>query len=145
MAHGGRFRVALLLVVVIGTLGLIAELLLLEHTEAFNQWLPLAVLGAGLVGSMWVAIRPATGSLRLFQILMLAFVATGCLGVYLHYSSNVEFELEMYPTLKGWPLVWQSLKGAVPALAPGALAQLGLVGLVFTYGHPGLRAGPDGS
>jgi hypothetical protein len=137
--------VALVLVVIIGTLGLVAELLLLEHRETFNQWLPLAVLGAGLAGCLWVAIRPGVASVRVFQILMLAFVATGGFGVYLHYRSNIEFELEMYPTLKGWPLVWQSLKGAVPALAPGALAQLGLVGLVFTYGHPGLGVESKGS
>jgi hypothetical protein len=65
--------------------------------------------------------------------------------VWLHYRSNVEFELEMYPTLAGGALVWQSLKGAIPALAPAALAQLGLMGLVLTLGHPGLRrASPEG-
>jgi hypothetical protein len=130
--------VALLLVVVIGTLGLFAELALLEHTESFNQWLPLAVLAAGFMGTLWVAFQPGPGSVRLFQVMMLTFVVTGGLGVYLHYRGNAQFELELYPTLKGWPLVWQALKGAVPALAPGSLVQLGLVGLVFTYGHPAL-------
>jgi hypothetical protein len=87
-----------------------------------------------------VALRPDRLSLRVFQLLMLAVFATGVAGVVLHYRSNVVFELEMYPSLGGRQLIWQSLKGAVPALAPGALVQLGLVGLAFTLGHPGLRA-----
>ena len=35
-------------------------------------------------------------------------------------------------------LVWKALRGATPALAPGALAQLGLLGLLYTYRHPAL-------
>jgi hypothetical protein len=141
----GRLRRWLLLVVVLGTLGLVAELLLLDHVETFAQWLPLAVLVAGLAASLAVMVRPEPVSVRIFQLSMLAFVATGATGVFLHYRSNVEFELEMNPTLRGWALVWRSLEGGVPALAPGALTQLGLVGLVFTVGHPGLRrSGWDG-
>jgi hypothetical protein len=140
--RANRLRNALLALVVLGAAGLAAELILLEHTETFAQWLPLAVLGVALAQAGWVAVRPGRVSLRLFQALMLGVLAVGVAGVVLHYRSNVEFELEMYPTLGGRALVWQSLKGAVPALAPGALAQLGLLGLVFTIGHPGLRA-PD--
>jgi hypothetical protein len=135
-----RLRNALLVLVVFATVGLAVELLLLEHTETFAQWLPLAVLGAVLAAVVPVVAWPGRASLRVFQALMLAVFATGAAGVVLHYRSNVEFELEMYPTLRGGALVWQSLKGAIPALAPGALAQLGLMGLVFTIGHPGLRA-----
>ena len=138
----GRLRNALLGLIVIATVGLAAELLLLDHFETFAQWLPLAVLGVCFASAVFVVLRPARTSLRLFQVVMLATFATGVAGVVLHYRSNVEFELEMYPTLGGWPLIWQSLKGAIPALAPGALAQLGLLGLVFTVGHPGLRS-PD--
>jgi hypothetical protein len=134
-----RLRNALLAVVVIGTLGLIAELLLLDHTEEFTQWLPLAMLSLVLAGAAFVAVRPGRLALRVFQLLMLAVIATGVAGVVLHYRSNVEFELEMNAAISGRELIWRSLKGAVPALAPGALAQLGLVGLVFTWGHPGLR------
>jgi hypothetical protein len=140
----GRLRNALLAVVVIGTSGLIAELLLLDHNETFAQWLPLAVLAAVLVAAVVVAVRPGRVTLRVFQVIMLAVLVTGLAGVVLHLQSNVEFELEMYPTMAGGELIWQSLKGAVPALAPGALAQLGLVGLVFTLGHPGLRASGRG-
>ncbi|MFB3131882.1 MAG: hypothetical protein ACE10K_05095, partial [Rhodothermales bacterium] len=49
-----------------------------------------------------------------------------------------EFELEMYPTLKGLELFWESIKGATPALAPGTMIQLGLLGWAYTYRHPAL-------
>jgi hypothetical protein len=135
-----RVRAALLLLIEVASLGLVAELLLLDHKETFSQWLPLAVLALVIVAGVAVAVRPTALPIRLFQALMIGVFITGMVGIYLHYRSNVEFELEMYPTLGGWQLIWQSLKGAIPALAPGALAQLGLLGLVFTLGHPGLRA-----
>ncbi len=69
---------------------------------------------------------------------MALFIVAGILGLYLHYRGNVEFALERDPSLTGARLIWKALRGATPALAPGALAQLGLMGLVFTYGHPAL-------
>ena len=135
----GRVRAVLLGLVVFTSLGLVADLILLGHTEGFSQWLPLAVLVLMTASAVWVALRPEPVSLRIFQALMIAAFVTGSVGIWLHYRSNVEFELEMYPTMGGWQLVWQSLRGAVPALAPGAMAQLGLLGLVFTLSHPALR------
>jgi hypothetical protein len=73
--------------------------------------------------------------------MMVACVIAGCVGLVLHYKGNVEFELEMYPSMAGGELVWKALTGATPALAPGTMVQLGLVGLAFTYRHPALRPG----
>ena len=67
---------------------------------------------------------------------MLAFVASGGLGVALHYRGNEAFELEMYPSRAGFELVRETLTGATPVLAPGSMSLLGLVGLVVTYRHP---------
>jgi hypothetical protein len=63
-------------------------------------------------------------------------------GLYLHYRGNVEFALERDPSLSGARLLWKALRGATPALAPGALSQLGLLGLLYTYGHPALGNNP---
>ena len=41
----------------------------------------------------------------------------------------------MNPTAAGGSLIWSSLTGAMPALAPGTLIHLGLVGLLSTYRH----------
>ncbi|HEX8695425.1 MAG TPA: hypothetical protein VF746_23635 [Longimicrobium sp.] len=132
----------MLALVLLGIVGLVAELLLLEHTESAWQWVPLAALGVGFACAAAVALRPAPGTLRPFQAVMALFVAAGVLGLYLHYRGNVEFELEGDPSLGGLDLFWKAMTGATPALAPGALAQLGLLGLVFTYRHPALRRRP---
>jgi hypothetical protein len=134
-------RRILLALVLLGIVGLTLELLLLEHTESATQVIPFAVLGVGLVASVTVAIRPTRRGLRLFQVVMLLFVATGLLGVYLHLRGNVLFEREQDPSARGLDLIWRSLRGGIPMLAPAAMAQLGLLGLVFAYRHPVLRAG----
>jgi hypothetical protein len=138
----GPVRRLLLALVLLGIVGLAAELILLEHTESVWQWVPLAALGLGFACAAAVALRPAPGTLRPFQAVMALFVAAGVLGLYLHYRGNVEFELEGDPSLRGLDLFWKAMTGATPALAPGALAQLGLLGLVFTYRHPALSRRP---
>lgn len=122
--------------VAIGNLGLIADLLLIEHTESATQWIPLALLGLGLAAILAIRVRPSPLSFRVFRLTMFAFVAGGMLGLYFHYAGNVEFALERSPELKGVALVWKSLRGATPALAPVALSQLGLLGLVYAHRHP---------
>jgi len=59
------------------------------------------------------------------------------LGLVLHFKGNMEWALERNPDLGGANLIWKSLTGATPALAPGALTQLGLLGLVWAYRNPG--------
>ena len=129
-------RRLLALVVVIGTAGLLAELGLLEHWDDPWQWAPIALLGVGLVLSVAVALRPGPRLLRTFRGLMALYLLAGLLGVLLHYPGNVEFERERDPSLRGLRLFWEAVRGATPALAPGALAQLGLLGLLYAHRHP---------
>ena len=136
-------RRVLLALVLLGVVGLTLELLLLEHTESATQLIPFAVLGVGFVVGAKLAIRPTARSLRLFQLVMLLFIAAGLLGLFLHLRGNVGFEREQDPSARGLDLVWRSLRGGVPLLAPAVMAQLGLLGLVFAYRHPALlRPGP---
>ncbi|MEO8577214.1 MAG: hypothetical protein ABI556_10960 [Gemmatimonadales bacterium] len=136
----GRMMLAL---VIIGIVGLIAELFLLGHTESFNQWIPLISLAAGLIATIAVWLRPNRSTLSAFKIVMYVFVAAGLLGVYLHFAGNVEWAHERDPDLGGLQLVWKALKGATPSLAPGALAQLGLLGLIFAWSNPGATKQTD--
>ena len=129
-------RRGILLIFVLGTVGLGTELLLLDHFEEWRQQVPLVLLALGLI---LLAVRiPYRGAiiLRLFRLTMLAFVLGGMVGLWFHLSSNMEFELEMHPTLNGLELLFKALSGAMPALAPGALVQLGLIGFLYTYQHP---------
>ncbi len=132
-------RRILLALVLLGIVGLIVELLLLEHTESATQLIPFVVLGAGLVATIAQMARPSRRTLRFFQGVMLLFIAAGLLGLVLHFRGNMGFEREDDPTLRGFALLWQSLRGGIPLLAPGAMAQLGLLGLVFAFRHPLLR------
>ena len=131
-------RRGVLLIFVLGTVGLGTELLLLGHFEEWRQLVPLVLLGFGLVLLAARMLYRGAIILRLFRLTMLAFVLGGMVGLWFHLSANMEFELEMYPTLTGLKLLSKALGGAMPALAPGALVQLGLVGFLYTYQHPAL-------
>ncbi|HEY6088972.1 MAG TPA: hypothetical protein VD771_04200 [Gemmatimonadaceae bacterium] len=129
-------RQLVLALVLIGIVGLEVELALLRHAESFSQWIPHVALMVGLVSTVAVYFRPNPSTIRVFQAIMLSFVIVGLLGLYFHFRGNLEFALERDPSLTGMRLVWKALRGATPALAPGALAQLGLLGLIYTLGHP---------
>ena len=147
VASGDRGRFALvrrllLGLVLIGTVGLITELLLMEHFDEWEQDIPLVVLALGLASTVWAAVRPTPRAVRVFQAVMAAFVLAGVAGLWLHYRGNEAFELEVAPSVRGSALIWKALRGAVPTLAPGALVQLGLLGLVWSHGQSGTR-GPS--
>ena len=131
-------RRGVLLIFVIGTIGLGTELLLLDHFEEWRQQVPLVLLALGLILLAARMFYRGAIILRLFRWTMLAFVLGGMVGLWFHLSSNMEFELEMHPTLSGLELLFKALSGAMPALAPGALVQLGLIGFLYTYHHPAL-------
>lgn len=131
-------RPLLLAVIFIGLVGLEVELALLRHAESLEQWIPHVALFIGLLSAVAVHVHPGRRTLRVFQAVMVVFLAVGALGVYYHLAGNVEFALERDPSLSGVGLLWKALRGASPALAPGALAQLGLLGLLYSYRHPAL-------
>jgi hypothetical protein len=123
----------------LGISGTAVELLLLEHYEEWRQMIPLGLLAAGLLALVWHAVHRSAAPLRALQVLMLMFVIAGATGLLLHYRGNAEFELEMYPSKAGWELFRESMMGATPALAPGTMIQLALIGLAYSYRHPLLR------
>jgi hypothetical protein len=131
-------RRLLLGLVLFGTVGLLLELLLLEHYDAPWQWIPLVLLTLGLVTGAVMWVRPSRRAVLAFRWLMVGFLVATLVGTTLHYRSNAAFEREMDSTIGGLALVWYALRGATPALAPGALAQLGILGLILVYRHPAL-------
>jgi len=129
-------RQLVLALVFIGVVGLEIELALLRHADSFSQLIPHIVLLIGLLATILVYLRPSAGTLRPFQAIMWLFVVIGLLGLFFHFKGNLEFAMERDPSLSGFKLIWKVLRGATPALAPGALSQLGLLGLIYTYRHP---------
>ena len=130
-----RLRRFLTGVVMVGVVGMAAELLLIGHTDGWYQFVPVVLLTAMAVALAWRLARPRRLTAWVVRTLMVSSVASGVAGVVLHYRGNEAFELEMYPTLSGADLVFETLTGATPVLAPGSMALLGLVGLAVTY-HP---------
>ena len=122
-----------------GVAGTCAELLLLEHFEDVKQWIPIALCAIGALVCLWYWLRPGATSAGAFKLVLVAFALSGALGLWLHYRGNVEFEKEMYPELAGRALVWQSLTGATPTLAPGAMILLALVGSAAMAARAGER------
>jgi hypothetical protein len=113
------------------------DLMLLDHHEDLWQSIPLILIGLALVVVVWhVAVRTAA-SVRVLQLMMVLFVAAGGAGVALHYQGNMAFQLEMDPTQSRWDLFNKVIRAtAPPAMAPAAMAQLGLIGLIYTFRHP---------
>lgn len=135
-----RLRRLMLGIFVLGLLGTTTELLLLGHFETWRQWLPFVLLGLGLAAAVRVELRPARGSLLALRAVAFGFLPAGLLGIYFHLESNFEFERELDASAHGFRLLRDSLTGALPALAPGAMILLGLIGLAVTAGHPALSA-----
>lgn len=131
----------LLIVLTLGLLGTLTDLLLLDHHEDAWQLPPLVLIAAGLAIVAVLAIKATWVAVTALRLTMLLFIAAGVLGVYLHYSGNREFQHELDPTLEGWALFTKVMTAkAPPAMAPGGMVQLGLIGLVFTYRHPALSS-----
>lgn len=133
-------RAVLLGIFLLGVGGLVLELILLEHYDEAWQWTPFVLFAASLVVLAWYGVSRSAVAIHAFRIVMVLFLLGGALGIYLHYSGNMAFETEMSPEVIGWALFRESIFGATPTLAPGAMVQLGLLGLAFTIRHPALVA-----
>ncbi len=133
-------RRILLGIAAFGVLGTLVELVLIGHNQDAVQWLPFGLLGATGIGLVWVARASSPRALRAFRVLMAVVTLSSLLGLYFHLRGNIAFELETDPALAGFALLLKSVQGGTPVLAPGILAQVGLLGLAFTYRHPNLVA-----
>ena len=130
----------LLAIIVLGLVGTGAELILLAHYEDSAQLVPLFFIALTLIVIAAHVTVGGAGSILLLRVTMGFLLAAGALGVIFHYQGSMEFQLEMDPTMSGWTLFTKVLHAkAPPTLAPGVMAQLGLLGLVYTYRHPAIR------
>ena len=153
-------RRLLLGLLLLGLVGTAAELVLMGHDEDAWQLIPLVVIAMAALASgalLWgqtgvrrgsdrgqTGVRPGSdrgqtpstrnSTVRFFRVSMLLLVLSGALGAVLHYRANMEFKLEMDPSLGGWALFSSVLQAkAPPALAPGNMALLGLLGFACVF------------
>jgi hypothetical protein len=132
-----RLILALLTLGLVVTLG---DLLGLGHYKDSWQVIPIASLITALLIVVWHVFSGSAASVRVLRVVMAVFLVVGLIGLTLHMRGSVEFQLEANPDLAGWPLIAKVLKAkAPPALAPGAMVQMGLLGLVYAFRHPAVR------
>lgn len=142
MTSFGRLPVLrrlLLGLLALGLVGTTVELLLLHHYESVSMAVPLALNTVALAVLALSLFLGGSGPVYLLRVVMAALIAAGGIGVVLHYQGNLAFQIEMDPTQSSWTLFTKVMTAhAPPALAPGVMAQLGLLGLIYTYQHPAL-------
>ncbi|MCE2423008.1 MAG: hypothetical protein J4G03_06855 [Gemmatimonadetes bacterium] len=135
-----RWRLAALGIFAFGSVGLLGEMILLEHHDSNQQWIPIIVLALGLAVSAALLCKAKSqgridsgwrGARSLIAVSWI-YLTAAPLGVFFHTKGNLEFEQELRPNAGGLEHFTEALFGAFPALAPGALAALGLVGLLVT-------------
>ena len=122
-----RWRSRIMVLLACGYLGTGAELWLLDHMEGFWQKVPLGLVMIGLLGLAVQSLGRC--AYRFFQAAMVLSIVGGAVGMFLHFDGNLEFERELNPSVQGAAMVWNTLKGATPALAPGMMILLGMLGL----------------
>lgn len=126
-------RRVILVILLLAMGGIVVELLLLEHFEDVWQLIPLVLLLLGLAVLGWHARAASASSSRALRTLMTLCVLSGLLGVFLHYRGNEEFEREQNSRATRWSLFREAIMGATPALAPGVMIQIGLLGLLYAF------------
>jgi hypothetical protein len=130
-------RRMLLAVLVLGMAGSLADLLLLAHYEDTAQLIPLVLLAGGILMAVLHAARPTPASVRALQGVMALVVVAALVGMGFHFNGAAEFQLEIDPSQSWWDVARKVARAqSPPVLAPGAMLQLGLIGLVYTYRHP---------
>ena len=127
-----NWRKLLLVILLISTVSTLIELFLLEHTDKTTQFIPIVLLALMSIGTLALLLFSARWLVNTFRVLMLLSLVSALAGLILHYQANVEFVLERYPQMKGWPLFSKAMMGGMPALAPGVMAQFALMGLLAT-------------
>jgi hypothetical protein len=133
-------RRILLALLVFGLAGVAVELLALAHYEDSWQLVPLVLIALSFVVIGWHAIDGSAATVRVLRLAMLLLIAAGVLGIVFHYRGNLEFQLEIDPSQSHWTLFTKVIRAhSPPALAPGVMAQLGLLGLAYTFRHPGKK------
>jgi hypothetical protein len=123
----------LLFILALGLLGTLGELLLLRHWGGVRELIPFVLVVVALPVLVWYLASESPSSRRTLQATMVAFLLAGILGSWFHFTANIGYEQESNPGLALGPVVRLAIGGSTPTLAPGALIELGLVGLLLAF------------
>ena len=144
----GLLRRAFLVLTGIALLGTTIELVIGRHWDSAVQLIPFAVIAVAAATLWLVANAESGGRLRLARGLSIAVLAASAFGVWEHVEGNQEAGAldqrtaatwESTPTIQRWWLAASGGVGPAPPLAPGVLAQAGLMLLAATLRHPAVE------
>jgi hypothetical protein len=139
--HIEVLRKWILAVLVLGLLGTVVELVLLEHYEQGLQLVPLVLIALAMAGLVWHLMRGDAASLNTLMVVMILFVLASIVGVVAHFHGSAEFQLDLDPSIGTWELIEKVTHAkAPPLLAPGMMMQLGLLGLAYVFSDIRYRA-----
>lgn len=120
------------------------ELILVEHYEEWQQFLPFGMIGLGVLAAGWAWASPGHASVAAARWAGALAVGTSLAGVYWHVTGNLAFVREVMPDAGTAKVLWGTVSGGNPLLAPGMIALAGLLAAAATYRHPALAAaGPQ--
>ncbi len=119
------------------------ELVLVDHIEDWQQWIPFVAVAAGLAAIGWLSVSRGSVAVRAVRVTALLGVATSLAGVCLHLWGNAAFAREVDPTLSAAGIVWESLAGGNPAVAPGLVALASILAAAATRRSPERRPTAD--
>jgi hypothetical protein len=133
-------RRIILAIVVASLIGIETELILLDHIKPVLQLVPVISIVLGVGSISWYAITRNARMMRIFQGTMFLCVFSGFLGIVLHLAFDIATVQKKDKTLQGYELLRAAVNSTAPPLAPGAMIQIGLLGLAYTFRHPVLNA-----
>ena len=126
-AEADQVRRGVNALVVLTAGGLLAELSLLGHWGSPVQGAPfvITILAASVaMGHLFGARVPRSVCWTVSGMCLLG----GAFGVFEHMEHNWEFAAEIDATAGARELAWEAITGGNPALAPGAVGLLGMLG-----------------
>jgi hypothetical protein len=120
-------------------IGTLTELILLGHIEGWQQFIPVGLLSFSLILYILHSWLKASWIWMALRIMFTLCILSGLLGTFFHLRSNLDFEKEMYPSMDASTLLLESLSGAIPALAPGSMIVVGLVGFLYLMNQSNIK------
>lgn len=134
-----RLRKFFLLFVGFMCMGTVVELLLAGHSKEPMQLVPFVLCGLGLITVLGALYAPQRKTILALRVVMALLIAGSLLGVYEHLAANFAFAQEVRPTADMGRLLFATLTGGSPLLAPGTLALAAITALAATYYHPAMQ------
>jgi len=128
----------------LGLVGTGLELVFVDHFGSTSQWVPVVLIGLALLVLAGYALVRSAALLRVFQAVMIMFTVSGLAGIALHYQHDVERAEKDHPGIQGVERFRTVVSQEAPLLAPGAMVELGILGLAYVFRHPVLKQEQDG-